>query len=120
MPRFLRSDNRGEFLARTRAVFLSERNTKPYFIKPGSPWQNGFIESFNSQLRAECLDVELFHNLEDAEIELAVYRRWYNEERPHSSIGHVAPATARAVWKRRSGYSVPPFRKRSLSTRCGF
>jgi putative transposase len=108
-PQFLRSDNGGEFLARTLAVFLAMRGTKTYFIKPGSPWQNGFIESFNSRLRAECLDVELFHNLADAQIKLAVYRRWYNEQRPHSSIGYVAPATVRARF-RNSGRATPSLR----------
>ena len=109
VPRYLRSDNGGEFLARTLAVFLAASGTKTYFIKPGSPWQNGFIESFNSRLRAECLDVELFHNLADAQIKLAVYRRWYNEQRPHSSIGYVAPATVRARF-RNSGRATPSLR----------
>jgi transposase InsO family protein len=74
-PRYLRSDNGGEFLARTLAVFLSLQGTKSLFIKPGSPWQNGFIESFNSRFRAECLNAELFHNLSDAKLKIAVYRR---------------------------------------------
>ena len=96
VPQYLRSDNGGEFLARTLAVFLAYHGTKTYFIKPGSPWQNGHIESFNSRLRAECLDVELFHNVEDAMLKLSMYKNWYNEERPHSAIGYVAPATFRA------------------------
>lgn len=95
-PKFLRSDNGSEFISRSLAIFLSEAGTQTHFIKPGSPWQNGFIESFNSRLRAECLDVEVFHNLADAQLKLMVYRRFYNEERPHSSLGYVAPATARA------------------------
>lgn len=114
-PRYLRSDNGGEFLARTLAVFLSARDTKPYFIKPGSPWQNGFIESFNSRLRAECLDVELFHNLADAQIKLVVYRRWYNEERPHSSIGYVAPAAFRARFGN-SGRATPSLHSQNEQT----
>jgi len=105
-PQYLRSDNGGEFLSRTLAVFLASRGTKTYFIKPGSPWQNGFIESFNSRLRAECLDVEVFHNLADAQVKLAVYKRWYNEQRPHSSIGYVAPATFRARFGN-SGRATP-------------
>ena len=95
-PEFLRSDNGSEFVSRTLAVFLSETKTKAHFIKPGSPWQNGFIESFNSRLRADCLDVEVFYNLADAQMKLAIYRRFYNEQRPHSSLGYKTPAMARA------------------------
>ena len=96
-PSFLRSDNGSEFIARTLAVFLAQAGTGSHFIKPGSPWQNGFIESFNSRLRAECLDVEAFYNLADARVKLAEYRRYYNEERPHSSLGYVAPAEFAAL-----------------------
>lgn len=91
-PRFLRSDNGSEFIARSLAVFLSQSQTESRFIKPGSPWQNGHAESFVSRLRAELLDVELFHNLADAEVKLALFRRFYNEQRPHSSLGYLAPA----------------------------
>jgi transposase InsO family protein len=110
VPERLRSDNGSEFIARTLAVFLSQSGTGAHFIKPGSPWQNGFIESFNSRLRAECLDVEVFHNLADAQVKLAVYRRWYNEERPHSTIGNVAPASFRARYSDsgRATPSLPP------------
>lgn len=90
-PEFLRSDNGSEFVARTLAVFLSEAGTRAHFIAPGSPWQNGHVESFNSRLRAELLDVELFHNLADARLKLEVYRRYYNEERPHSALAYATP-----------------------------
>lgn len=93
-PKFLRSDNGSEFISRSLAVFLSESGTQSRFIKPGSPWQNGHAESFVSRLRAEMLDVELFHNLADAQVKLAVFRRYYNEERPHSSLGYRSPAAA--------------------------
>lgn len=91
-PAFLRSDNGSEFIARTLAVFLATAGTGSHFIKPGSPWQNGSTLIFNSRLRAECLDVEAFYNLADARVKLAEYRRYYNEERPHSSLGYVALA----------------------------
>lgn len=93
-PGFLRSDNGSEFISRSLAVFLAHSGTKSKFIKPGSPWQNGYIESFNSTLKRDCLDVEVFHNLADAQIKLAIYRRYYNEERPHSSLGYRPPAVA--------------------------
>ena len=59
-----------------------------------SPWQNGHIESFNSRLRAELLDVEAFHNLADAQVKLRIFKRFYNEQRPHSSLGYRSPAAA--------------------------
>lgn len=93
-PGFLRSDNGPEFIARSLAVFLSLSGAESKFIRPGSPWQNGFAESFVSTLRRECLDVEVFHNLADAQLKLAIYRRFYNEQRPHSSIRYRTPAEA--------------------------
>lgn len=93
-PSFVRSDNGPEFVSRSLAVFLSFQGSKSHFIKPGSPWQNGHAESFMSRLRAELLDVELFHNLADAQVKLSIYRRYYNEERPHSSLGYRSPAVA--------------------------
>ena len=93
-PKNLRSDNGSEFVSRSLAVFLAQSGTQSRFIKPGSPWQNGHAESFVSRLRAELLDVEVFHNLADAQVKLAIYRRFYNEERPHSSLRYVPPAVA--------------------------
>ena len=91
-PRFLRSDNGSEFISRSLAVFLASSGSGSHFIKPGSPWQNAYVESFNSTLRRDCLDVDVFHNLAEAQMKLAVYRRYYNEERPHSSLGDIPPA----------------------------
>lgn len=93
-PCFLRSDNGPEFISRTLAVFLAGSGIQSRFIKPGSPWQNGHAESFVSRLRAELLDVEVFLNLADAQVKLQVYRRFYNEERPHSSLGYIPPMLA--------------------------
>lgn len=96
-PKFLRSDNGSEFISRSLAVFLSQSGTESRFIKPGSPWQNGHAESFMSRLRAELLDVEVFHNLPDAQVKLAIHRRFYNEQRPHSSLGYRTPAEAMLI-----------------------
>lgn len=113
-PAFLRSDNGSEFVARSLAVFLSQSGTESRFIKPGSPWQNGHAESFVSRLRAECLDVEAFYNLADAEVRLAVYRRFYNERRPHSSLGYRPPVVA-AARVSDSGRAAPSLRpKRAI------
>lgn len=95
-PKYLRSDNGSEFISRSLAVFLSQSGSSSHFIKPGSPWQNGFVESFNSTLRRECLGVEVFHNLAEAQVKLSIYRRFYNEQRPDSSLGYRPPAVAAA------------------------
>lgn len=93
-PEYLRSDNGSEFIARSLAAYLSKSGTNSRFTKPGSPWQNGCAESFIATLRRDCLDVEVFHNLTDAQVRLSIYRRYYNDERPHSSLGYRPPATA--------------------------
>lgn len=98
-PTYLRSDNGPEFVSRSLAVFLSQSGTESRFIAPGSPWQNGHAESFVSRLRAELLDVEVFYNLADAQVRLAVYRRSYNEERPHSSLSYRTPAEAMSQYR---------------------
>lgn len=97
-PRFLRSDNGPEFLARLLAVFLSESGSGSHFIRPGSPWQNGFVESFHATFRREHLGVEVFVNVADAQVKTAIWRRWYNEVRPHSSLGGRAPKISAQVW----------------------
>lgn len=104
-PAFLRSDNGPEFLARLLAVFLSESGSASHFIRPGSPWQNGFAESFHATLRREHLDVELFANLADAQVKTSVWRRWYNEVRPHSSLGGRCPGSGTQVCH--SGRATP-------------
>ena len=117
-PKFLRSDNGGEFIARTLAVFLSGSQSQSHFIDPGCPWQNGHAESLVSRLRAELLDVEVFLNLADAEVKLAVYRRFYNEQRPHSSLGYRPPAAAARIAD--SGRATPSLRPQSaVSTLSG-
>jgi transposase InsO family protein len=101
-PAHLRSDNGSEFIARSLSVFLSRSGTSSRFIKPGSPWQNGFAESFMSRLRAECLDVAAFYNLADAEVKLSLYRHFYNWQRPHSSLGYRTPAAAMSTYAKDS------------------
>jgi putative transposase len=96
-PTFLRSDNGPEFISRSLAVFLGQSGPGSHFIRPGSPWQNAFVESFHSTLRRDLLDVEVFHNLADTQVKLAIYRRYYNEERPHSSLNNRPPAVAAQV-----------------------
>lgn len=92
-PKFFCRDNDPEFIARSLAAFLSQKKIDSYFIEPGAPCQNGHAESFVSRLRDDILDVEVFHNLAEAQVKLAVYRRYYNEQRPHSSLGYRTPAS---------------------------
>jgi len=92
MPEHLRSDNGPEFIAFEVRKWLAQEGTGTLYIEPGSPWENAYSESFNSRLRDELLDGELFSSLKEAAVLLEQHRRAYNEERPHSSLGYVAPA----------------------------
>ena len=93
-PKYVRSDNGGEFIARLVSLFLAKHKSNSFFVEPGKPWQNGFVESFHSTLRRDHLDVEVFYNLADAQIRTSLYRRYYNEVRPHSSTGKLPPSVA--------------------------
>ena len=92
VPQFIRSDNGPEFVSRTVRKFLDRLDVSTAFIKPGSPWENGYVESFNSRLRDECLACELFDNLKEAQHVIAQWRHHYNEVRPHSSLDGLTPA----------------------------
>lgn len=90
-PENLRSDNGPEFIAYAIQDWLKERQIKTLYIKPGSPWENGHIESFHDKLRDECLNRELFGTLAEARVILESWRVEYNERRPHSSLGYRTP-----------------------------
>ena len=92
MPEHLRSDNGPEFIAAAVRGWLDQEGTGTLYIEPGSPWENAYSESFNSRLRDELLNGELFSSLKEVAVLLEQHRRAYNEERPHSSLGYVAPA----------------------------
>ncbi len=91
-PKFIRSDNGPEFIAEQLRVWLSKLDVKTLYIEPGSPWENGYIESFNGKLRDELLNGELFFNLREAKVIIENWRRDYNTIRPHSSLGYRPPA----------------------------
>ena len=91
-PRYLRSDNGPEFVATAMLRWLQAANIETAFIDPGKPWQNGMDESFNGKLRNECLTIEWFRNRLEARVEIERWRRHYNEERPHMSLGDLTPA----------------------------
>ena len=94
-PAHIRSDNGSEFIARTLQGWLKQRGVKTLYIEPGSPWQNGHVESFNGSLRDECLDREVMLSLAEARVVIEDYRHHYNEERPHGGISYRTPAQAR-------------------------
>ncbi len=98
-PDFIRSDNGPEFIAQAVKDFLDERGTDTLFIEPGSPWENPYVESFNSRFRDELLDRELFVGLVEARVLVEEFRREYNEERPHSSLDYQTPKTFAAACK---------------------
>lgn len=98
-PAFLRSDNGGEFIAGELKSLLTEAGAASYFIDPGSPWQNGFIESFHSRLRDELLNREAFASLAEMRLRLASHRDWYNQERIHSSLDYLTPEEFHQQWK---------------------
>jgi transposase InsO family protein len=92
VPEHIRSDNGSEFISRALKKWLKRLNVKTLYIEPGSPWENGYIESFNGKLRDELLNRELFDTLLEAKILIERWRKEYNQVRPHSSLGYRPPA----------------------------
>jgi putative transposase len=92
IPEHIRSDNGPEFIAKAVRTWLADLGVTTLFIEPGSPWENGYIESFNGKLRDELLDREAFASLKEAQILTDWWRREYNELRPHSSLCGRPPA----------------------------
>jgi transposase InsO family protein len=92
MPEHIRSDNGPEFIAKAIRDWLAKLGVKTLYIEPGSPWENGFTESFNSRLRDELLRVEQFANAAHARAAAAACREDYNTYRPHSSLDGLPPA----------------------------
>jgi putative transposase len=92
IPKYIRSDNGSEFTARAVREWLHELEVATLYIEPGSPWENGYIESFNGKLRDELLDREIFDTLLEAQVLAEGWRREYNHKRPHSSLHYRPPA----------------------------
>ncbi len=92
IPEHIRSDNGTEFTAREIRKWLGHLGVKALFIEPGSPWENGYIESFNGKLRDELLNREIFTTLTEARVLIEQWRREYNHIRPHSALGYRPPA----------------------------
>ncbi len=92
IPEHIRSDNGPEFTAKAIRRWLNRVGVKTLFVEPGSPWENGYIESFNGKLRDELLSREIFTTLTEAKVLIEQWRREYNQVRPHSSLGYRPPA----------------------------
>jgi putative transposase len=92
IPEHIRSDNGPEFIAEELRKWLGKVGTRTLYIEPGSPWENGYCESFNGKLRDEFLNGEIFYSLKEAQILTQRWRVEYNTERPHSALGYKPPA----------------------------
>ncbi len=92
VPGHVRSDDGPEFVAKAVRAWIAAVGARTAYIAPGSPWENGFVESFDARLRDELLDGEIFYSLREAQVVIEGWRRRYNAVRPHASLGYRAPA----------------------------
>ena len=98
-PRYIRSDNGPELIAKALQSWLAERGAKTIYITPGSPWENAYIESFNDKFRDECLNMHVFTDGRHAQDVIEAWRNEYNTERPHSSLNYRTPSEFAAHWR---------------------
>jgi transposase InsO family protein len=91
VPEYIRSDNGPEFVANAVREWLGKSGSNTLYIEPGSPWENGYMESFLGKFRDECLNMEVFGNVQEAQIVVEGWRQEYNERRPHSALGGLTP-----------------------------
>ena len=113
IPGHIRSDNGPEFVAKAVQDWIAAVGAKTAYIEPGSPWENGYIESFNARLRDELLNGEIFYTLREAQIIIESWRRHYNAVRPHASLRYNPPAPevfvpAFAAWPASLRRPAPP------------
>ena len=113
VPGHIRSDNGPEFIAQAVQDWIGAVGAKTAYIAPGSPWENGYVESFNARLRDELLNGEIFYSLREAQVIIESWRRHYNTIRPHGSIGYKPPApevfvSAFAAWSAAQPQPAPP------------
>jgi len=116
-PEHIRSDNGPEFISYAIGDWLEHAKIKTLYIRPGSPWENGHIESFHDKLRDECLNRELFGSLLEARVIVESWRMEYNEARPHSSLGYQTPGeyARRHNPDLRAAYGLPSLRVASTN-----
>ena len=106
IPAFIRSDNGPEFVATAVKAWITGLGARPAYIEPGSPWENGYVESFNGKFRDELLACEAFNTLAEAKVLIEQWRKHYNTVRPHSALGYRPPAPEVIVSK--TPVLVPP------------
>jgi transposase InsO family protein len=104
LPDHIRSDNGSEFTAKSIKGWLKRLKVKTLYIEPGSPWENGYNESFNGRLRDELLNGEVFYTMKEAQVIIEKWRHHYNHIRPHSSLGYRPPAPIARIDKASSDY----------------
>lgn len=92
VPAYIRSDNGPEFVAEAVRKWINAVGARTAYIEPGSPWENGYLESFNARFRDELLNGEIFYSLKEAQIVIEQWRQHYNTKRPHSALGYRPPA----------------------------
>jgi putative transposase len=107
-PRAVRTDNGPEFTSRAFIAWAQSHGIRHILIEPGRPMQNGYIESFNGKFRDECLNDHWFQTLHQARTAISAWRQDYNEVRPHSSIGRIAPAQFAALHRRQADDAAQP------------
>ena len=107
-PGHVRSDNGPEFIAKAVRDWIAAVGARTAYIMPGNPWENGYCESFNSKLRDELLDGEIFYTIKQAQIVIEAWRHHYNTVRPHSSLGYNPPAPEAISWPPSQSGSTPP------------
>jgi len=110
IPDYIRSDNGSEFTAKSLREWIGNLGVKTAYIEPGSPWENGYNESFNGKLRDELLNGEMFYSLKEAQVLIEKWRRHYNEVRPHSFLGYRPPAPRAVVSSIKKQDNVDVFR----------
>jgi len=113
VPEHIRSDNGPEFTAKAVRRWLRSLDVRPLYIEPGSPWDNGYVESFQGKLRDELLDREEFDTLREAQVLVQRWRQHYNHGRPHSALGYRPPAPEAFKWAP-SGCGATPLRPMDL------
>ena len=112
VPEHIRSDNGPEFVAKDLRKWLTDTGAKTLYIEPGSPWENGYCESFNSKLRDEFLNGELFYSIKELRVLAERWRIHYNTFRPHSSLGYRSPAPAAWLTEASQGHGKVESTKR--------
>lgn len=117
VPSYIRSDNGPEMTARAVRDWLDAVGAKTLFIEPGSPWENGYNESFNGKLRDELLNGEIFYTLKEAQVLIERWRQYYNHVRPHSALGYRPPAPEAILPRARSLSNVESITMNQLTGR---